>query len=457
MNASTICRAFGRWSRAAAFGVALALGASASHAQMGGFGGANYRSPLSRGEVERMIETLGLDESQAGLVQSLYQGFNESYESASEGARERVREAFQAMRDSGQWQGAASTGINSGREWQKQSQALVQSFFNDVQTVLSEDQQAKWERYQREWRRRSSFRGGGQPGSLAGENIDLVDMVDEIEMTDEEYARLDPVLEAYAIELDPALATRDRAIEDITSLTASVLEGKSEIDDLESKFKSMQRARTQVRDVNDRYVQHLVAHLAPDQAEALQRAYRLRSFRGIYSPTRADGYFETVRQGALLTEPQTGALEMIERDFRNQTDAINRQLADLQKKREIEDQQRIFDRLTMMARGEMGQQRFDRRQGGPGGPFGDNAQDDPRRALMEQKNTLVETTLDSVVALLSPAQLAAAPKPERRQGRGGDREGMNLTDEQRRDLERRIRERRERGGDGGGDRRGGGN
>ena len=156
--------------------------------------------------------------------------------------------------------------------------------------------------------------------------------------------------------------------------------------------------------------------------------------------------FETVREQATLTEPQINALQMIERDFLTQSDAINRQLADLQKKREIEDQQRIFDRMTMMARGgfERGQGRG---PGGPGGFFGAEAQDDPRRTLMQQKTDLVENTLNSVVALLTPEQLAAAPKPERRQARGGDRGGREMTDEQRREMEQRFRERRERGFD----------
>lgn len=451
MNLSSWYRSVARWSCAVVIGALAVVGASTASAQMGGFGGANFRSPLSSGEVERMIETLGLDESQASLVKSLFEGFSESYEAASEEARDRMRETFRQMRETGEWQGAASAGLNSGREWQKQSDGLVQSFFADVQTVLTKEQQEQWNRYQREWRRRSSFRGGNQPGALAGENIDLVELVEEVDLTDEEYDALDPVLEAYSIEIDPALAARDRALEDMTSLTSAVLEGKSPVEDLESKFKALQRSRVLVRDVNDRYAQHLAAHLSPEKGEAIQREYRRRSFRGIYSPTLADRYFETVREQATLTEPQANALQMIERDFLTQSDAINRQLADLQKKREIEDQQRIFDRMTMMARGgfERGQGRG---PGGPGGLFGAEAQDDPRRALMQHKTDLVENTLNSVVALLTPEQLAAAPKPERRQARGGDRGGREMTDEQRREMEQRFRERRERGfdrGDGG--------
>lgn len=451
MNLSGWYRSVARWGCAVVIGAAAIVGGSPAWAQMGGFGGMNFRSPLSGDEVERLIETLDLDEAQAALVQSLYQGFNESYEAASEEARDRMRETFRQMRESGAWQGAASAGLNAGREWQSQSGALVQSFFADVQTVLTKEQQEKWDRYQREWRRRSSFRGGSQPGALAGENIDLVELVDEVDLTDEEYVALDPVLEAYAIELDPALAARDRAFEDVTNFTSAVLEGKSAVEDLEPKFKTLQRTRVVVRDVNDRYVQHLVAHLTPEKGEVLQREYRRRSFRGIYSPTLADRYFETVREQATLSEPQADALKTLERDFLTQCDAINRQLADLQKKRELEDQQRVFDRMTMMARGEFGRGQG-RGPGGPGGMFAEQGQEDPRWTLMRQKNDLVENTLNAVVSLLTPEQLAAAPKPERRQVRGGDRGGRELTDEQRREMEQRFRERREQGfeRDGGG-------
>ncbi|MDL1951425.1 hypothetical protein FBQ97_16655 [Acidobacteria bacterium ACD] len=90
MNLSSWCRSVARWSCAVVIGALAIVGASTAPAQMGGFGGANFRSPLSSGEVDRMIETLGLDESQASLVKSLYEGFSESYEAASEEARDRA-------------------------------------------------------------------------------------------------------------------------------------------------------------------------------------------------------------------------------------------------------------------------------------------------------------------------------------------------------------------------------
>lgn len=441
MKINSMSRAIGRWACTVVACASVALGGAVASAQMGGFGGANFRPALSSGEIERMIETLDMDDDQADLVRSLFEGFRETYEQASREAQDRIRDTFREARESGQFQNMASIGLNTGREWQKRSEALVQSFFTDVQTVLTKEQQSQWDRYQREWRRRNSMRGGGQVGALAGENIDLFELVDRIDLEDEEYDRLDPVLEAYAIELDPALSNRDRMMQDMLNLSSAVLEGKSTVEDLESKFKAMQRARVQVRDVNDRYVQHLAAHLPPEKAAALDREYRMRSFRGIYNPTRADGYFETVRRTGTLSDPQKSALEMIERDFQSQTDQINRQLAELQKKRELEDQQRIFQRMTAMAQGAMGQQRM-RGEGGPGAFFGgDGGQDDPRQPLFQQKEELVENTLNSVVALLTPEQLAAAPKPERGRGRRGEDGGRFQFDRTERMNFERMRER----------------
>lgn len=457
MMSNSMNRAIGRWVRTAVACASLMLGGAVASAQMGGFGGANFRPALNSGEIDRMIEALAMDADQADLVRSLFAGFRETYEQASRDAQDRMRDMFREARESGQFQNMASMGLNTGREWQKRSEALVQSFFSDVQTVLTKEQQGQWDRYQREWRRRNSMRGGGQPGALAGENIDLFDLVDRIELEDEEYDRIDPVLEAYAIELDPALSNRDRAVQDMMNLSSALLEGKSTIEDLESKFKAVQRSRVQVRDVNDRYVQHLGSHLPPEKAQALERAYRQQSFRGIYSPTRADGYFETVRRTGTLSDPQKSALEMIERDFRSQTDQINRQLAELQKKRELEDQQRFFERITAMAQGAMGQQRM-RGEGGPGAFFGGGpgAQDDPRQTLFQQKEDLVESTLNTVVALLTPEQLAAAPKPERRRGgwRGAEDGGRQFDRLERLNVEQRMRERGGQTDEGGRNRRG---
>ncbi len=446
MTYSSLGSMIGRWGRAGIAAISIALASSTATAQPGGgFGGANYRSSINDAELDRMISALHLDDTQTALVDSLYQGFRDSYQEASDDSRQQMRDAFQEMRDSGDWQGAASTGIKFARQWQTQSESLEQSFFADVKSVLTKDQLGQWPRYEREWRRRNSLRSGGQPGALAGENIDLFQIVEQIDLTDEEQQTIDPVLEAYATELDPALITRDRAMTDMTAASSSMLEGKTTSEELESKFKNLQRTHVQIRDTNDRYVQLLVSQLGPEKGEALQKEYLQRSFRGIYSPTRADSYIETVRKNGNLNEAQLQAISAIEQGFQGQTAAINRQLADLQKKRELDDQQQIFQRLTQMAQGGFGPG-----QRGGGRPnFGGGGADDPRTQLMQQKNDLIESTLTSVVALLSPEQLAVVPKPEpeQRGGRGAD--WGNMTDEQRQQMRERFQQ------DGGG-RRGGG-
>ena len=178
-----------------------------------------------------------------------------------------------------------------------------------------------------------------------------------------------------------------------------------------------------------------------------QKEYLQRAYRGIYSPTRADSYLETVRKSGNLNEAQLRAIDAINQDFQGQTDAINRQLADFQKKRELENQQQVFHQLTQMAQGGFGPGQ----RGGGRPDFGGGGAEDPRTQLMQQKNDLVESTLTSVTALLSPEQLALVPKPEapQRGGRGAD--WGNMTDEQRQQMRDRFQQ--DRGGAG---RRGGG-
>ncbi|MCC6908729.1 MAG: hypothetical protein IT430_12365 [Phycisphaerales bacterium] len=451
MRRSSWTSRLGGWGRAGIAALAIAVATSAARAQFGGRGGADFRTAINDGEIDRMVATFQLDDSQISLVDALYDGFRDAYEAASDESRQRVRDAFQEMRDSGDWQSAASTGITFAREWQAQGKALEQSFFGDVKAVLTEDQLKLWPGYERDWRRRSSLRGGGQVGALAGENIDLFELVEELELDETAQTNLSPILDAYAIELDPALTNRDRAVSDMTDLTSSVLEGKTDIEQLDSKFKNLQRLRAQVRDVNDRYVQVLASSLDPDKARALELEYRQRCFRRIYSPTQADRYIETVRESGALNESQLGAVEAIASDFQAQSEVINRQLADLQKKQELEDQQRMYERIKMMAQGGFNRGGFaqggqdPRGRGGFGGPggAGGEGQADPRVELMQQKSDLVSRTLDSIAALLSPEQLAAAPKPEANPSRERGEFGGRMTDEQRREMRERFQRERD--------------
>lgn len=392
-----------------------------------------FRSSFDDAEIDRLVQQVGLDETQQGIVQSLYQGFRSMLQTQSDEQRDKMRVKMEELREARDWQAMMSAGMTMGNDWQRQAMAMEQNFMNDVQGVLTEDQRDQWTNYQRGWKRRKANEGASQLGALSGERIDMYEMVDELDLPEPTRASLDPVLETYGIELEPAIDSRQRLVD---SMTQGLAEGFDQMDPekMESDFNALLKTRTFIRDLNERYLQLITANLSGEHAAALEEAYREQAFGGVYRDTRADRYFETIEQLDSLSDAQRNNINAIRIDFESQLNAVNAQLAAIQKTTEVENQRRMLDRFKSMAQGGQFGQRG-------GGGFSFEGQEE-RRTLSERKNELVAKTLTAVSTALTPDQLAQAPVPEERR-RGGRGE---FTQEQIEEF--RARRERERNRDG---------
>lgn len=166
--------------------------------------------------------------------------------------------------------------------WLPRKRALLESFLNDVEAILDEDQRPRMAEARRIVRRARLL----PEGRLPGESIDLVDLVeiaaprapgrDEVAglLTDWS-ARLDPLivdrhetLPRLAAEREAARAEDDRrAIERLAAREAGV--------------------HARIRDLTTSVLEALLAVLPPEEAELLQTAWRSRVHPGIFRPTAA--------------------------------------------------------------------------------------------------------------------------------------------------------------------------
>lgn len=165
------------------------------------------RRPFDSREVFHMGEALEMDESQIVLVRAMYDGFSDAVDAEREATREKMRSMRDDLRDQMRNGEGMTDMVTRMTDMQRQSEQRIRdleaSFLEGVRTtVLTEEQQDDWERYVRDQRRRSSLSAGAR---LPGEGIDLVEIVDDLDLTEEEQAEIAPDLENYVNELDQAL------------------------------------------------------------------------------------------------------------------------------------------------------------------------------------------------------------------------------------------------------------
>jgi len=439
---------------AALAGGALACTGTAAQAQVISFG-RNTRSVGASGGVNdrdlaSLIQTLRLDAQQEELIRALHEGHRAAWTEAATAHRESVRVVVEAARAAGDFASMGTKMRDAQKKWTQEGEALEQDFFNNVKSLVSEEQVAAWPRFERDRRRRTLL---STQSLLSGEGVDLIDVADSVDLAPESLDHLRPVFDLYATDVDQAITDRTRAIKAVEEAVSHAAGAEIDFEALGELQSKLHHRRLLVRDLNERYVTLFEGQLGKEEAERLRQEYRERSFPRVYRPTAADRYLDTVEGLATLSDEQTQALTGLGTDYDRQVSLINDQLAQILR---AEDEERTEQRMFLGGGGGMNfgvmpdSVEFQSEDGEGGGRAtvlvmragGDGAQgraaqppqraveaesqifsfgvppedeDSPRGKLNRSKRELVSRTIESAHVLLTPEQQALAPKPDERQ------------------------------------------
>ncbi len=410
---------------------------------------------ISERDIDALIETLHLDADQEALVRALYEGHRSAWSDASAEHRAQVTAIFEANRESNDWTSVARKTREVSKQWKATSEALEQNFLDSAKSVATDEQLQNWPRFERDRRRRTLL---STQSAIAGEGVDLVDVAESVELAPETLDQIQPVANVYGDEIDTAIADRTRAIEALEKKSTPATEGDfasidfEAVKDLRSRLHDK---RIAVRDLNERYAALFCGQLSADDAQLFMSEYKMRCFPRVYRPTAADRYIKTVRSLDTLNEEQLRALDSIEGDFTRQVGGINNQLAQVIREQDNQNKDHPMflgggaDLLPPLPPppARTGDQTGDQPvsvgmlfvtagtdggQDGPafvGGqviqaapaqtavsfPSAEPEDDSPRGKLNKSKRELVNRTIEAVAALLTPEQLALAPKPDEMQ------------------------------------------
>jgi Spy/CpxP family protein refolding chaperone len=397
----------------------------------GGFGGAQmYEPSVSSRDLEGFAKLFGLDASQKDAVKALFDAYQQQFM----GGAKKVREEQDAIREQLREERSPEL-FGEMREkmaaWQKSRDEMEASFLGDFKAVLTDEQAAKWPKFER-MRRRETTIGRGL---MSGERVDLFKLVDDLKLAQDQRAALDPTLDQYEVDLDRELIERNKMQ---TEIQEKIRDFFSDPEKADEWIKKGREAAVKVRDVNRRYFSQLDTQIPEDKKAEFEKAFKRDSFPQIYREQYSTRVVEAALKLKDLTPEQTSGLTAIR-------DSYYRDMENLQKEMEKaqEDQEMNFSFSGMMNRrrgGNNDQGNNNRgggnRGGGPGGPGGffDSG---PMGELRTKRNDLESGTVDKIKALLNEKQVDALPTrgaddqgPGR--GRGRDNADNNNNDQPRR-------------------------
>jgi len=339
------------------------------------------RSRTMRDELRKKIEEAADAETRSRLLDDFQKQVRELQNELQDTSRSDAAQDPELTRQTGEIL----------QSWEQRKRQIRTKLESNTQTVLDAGQAARWTALDRTLRRRKTI-GRGQ---LSGESVDLTRLVDELAFEPATAAPLAEVIDAYEIDLDGALRARNDGADATRDEQLRLLrEGVFDLG------KSIGRDRVElhvaVRDVNEAYVQRLIAALPEAAASRLRHAYNIRAFPRVYRATRGTRAFDAAKQVQGLGEETAETIGSLEAAYRAQLAQMNDRLREVIRRNEPDEHRRRFERLAAAGKGK----RLD-------------PAEDPIRALYDARREFDSQYITNIEGLLTEEQLAQMPRSAR--------------------------------------------
>ncbi len=398
---------------------ALILATPAS-GQFGSARGFKREPEYTTRDIQLAVDSLQLDETQKLIVQTLFQEYRDAYRDSKTDFLKQIEGMSDELVELGETNQQELMRIVFGvlGKWQGHNEGLSEQFIQDVQRLLSEDQQELWPSFEHKMYRLKHLKNG----KLSGERLDLFIVMKELDLPEPETQGVDPLLKSYELELDAALhrreaqnkATQENALEMIQSHSPDAV--------VKLANREIQLHKS-VRDVNERYVQSVAAALPQEHQSVFLEKVHMRSFARVYRPTLAQRVLKAARELDGLTEDLLNAIEQLEIEYLIELGVFNERIVDLIKEREPE--QILLKAKTQRSK-----------------LTGESVEKPVDHVKIEfaDRRKMGQRYIDQLKAMLSPEQIALLPgmaiSPS-----GGISAGSGSSGTQQRSLGQRKRER----------------
>lgn len=208
-------------------------------------------------------------------------------------------------------------------EWTKRSDELKRTFMDDLKALLTRDQEARWPIVERELRRMKLLRGGRVPG----EQVDLVELINELPASVKESPEMVDLLERYSQEMDRAIVSRAAFFEKNDEKFKELV--TSDPPAAKALFERSTREREAVVSVNDRYLREIANGLTTAEADALRDRYFNACYPLLAKGTRGERYIKAAGKLDTLSTEQRSTLGPVLAEYDRDRRAILARMAEL--------------------------------------------------------------------------------------------------------------------------------
>jgi len=309
-----------------AAGIAAALPSSQTHAQevfvtqsiTSGGGGSGM---VKNRSIEKYAELLGLTPDQKEAAAMIQSGYAAAYDAKQKARREQGDEVRRLAEDSGEQNLFMEKMPKIEKEYREATDKLEKDLFNDLKALLNGPKQEEaWGRVERMRRREVALK----QGTLSGEAVDLIDVVDGLKLDGESAKAAGQTLETYEMDLDRLLQARLAKKDDAPGWEP----GKPiDIDKMEAAMKESREEGAKVRDLNRESARKIESLLPDDKKPAFADAFKRGCFPRVYRTPRVAKEIDAAMKLGDIESSQKEQITELKAAYDKEAQGVNEKLA----------------------------------------------------------------------------------------------------------------------------------
>lgn len=277
------------------------------------FGGG---SRISKASVDSYAKKLNLTADQKATAIALHEG----YDAAVTQANKDFQAGMEDMRKTAEETDDRSVFMEKMPKLRetlnKKTKELEKSFMSDLQALLTTEQQPNWTAVERQRRREVQLR----PGSVSGEGVNLLDVVEGLKLPGDAQAKLTEPLSDYEVDMDRALLAKQKVIDDLPPFEP----GRGfDMEAFQERMNKMREAGVKVKEVNQNHQRKLEGLLPEDSKPKFTDAVRKATYPQVYRQSRVSKSIDAAAKFEDLNQGQKDSLATLKSSYEHDSATLN--------------------------------------------------------------------------------------------------------------------------------------
>jgi len=278
--------------------------------------------PVNEDRLAHYADLLHLDDAQREAASALLEGSRADFDASRAAFREQADALRKAAEENADPAPLMQRMPELMREQSAAATKIQDTFFADMRSLLTPEQEPHWPAVERASRRDSTL----QRGRLSYEGVDLLSLTRDLKLEPALKAALAEPLAQYELQLDRALVERNKVVDEAEAMLRGNPIANQEVmqsEEFQRLRAKAREARTKLRDVNRTAARQLAALLPADTQARFESELETQAFPRVFGESEPSRTADSALALEDLTPEQEAAINDLKTGWEARARAAN--------------------------------------------------------------------------------------------------------------------------------------